>query len=147
MQQHEGERASGLHLIMSEADWIFKPQLPGFYRALGLAAVAEGLDLQLDTLDLALQEAINRGKRLFQQSMLLSSLSSAAEAPSLPRNLEQAQKRISSLMKSVDAAPAHSTARSFWQNEANLGPGHRGNQFRAIQIKDLSAERLRQPVR
>jgi len=47
----------------SKTEWPFKPQLPGYYRAIGLAAVARGLELNLDALEPEMQEAIKRGVR------------------------------------------------------------------------------------
>jgi hypothetical protein len=47
----------------AKIEWPFKPQLPGYYRAIGLAAVARGLELNLDDLEPELQEAIRRGAR------------------------------------------------------------------------------------
>ena len=47
----------------STFEWPFKPQLPGFYRAIGLAAVARALELNLEALEPEIQEAIKRGVR------------------------------------------------------------------------------------
>jgi hypothetical protein len=56
MQSHAVESAG-----RSKNDWPFKRRLPGFYRAVGLAAVAQGLELRLDAFEPKLQEAIKRG--------------------------------------------------------------------------------------
>jgi hypothetical protein len=58
MQSHVVESAG-----TSKTKGPFSRQLPGFYRAIGLAAVAQGLELRLDAFEPGLQEVIKRGAR------------------------------------------------------------------------------------
>jgi hypothetical protein len=47
----------------TKSEWPYRQHLPGFYRAVGLAAVVRGLDLPWEAFEPGLQQAIIRGAR------------------------------------------------------------------------------------